>query len=142
MSSGGTYTVLKAQGPHPHILMLGGKTFLSQKLWPWDIVWRFFWLWKKTGICWVLYFLSAQINRNMITLHCLCGITRYFWFFLYNFVFEQSQNFNFPVNNYICQCKNMIFLSMLKIVGIFFVIQRPCINLDIFSWFWVYSEII
>ena len=41
---------------------------------------NFFWIAKKTqGFFWLLYFSSAQINNNISTIYCLCGITGYFW---------------------------------------------------------------
>ena len=75
-----------SQGPHSHILVMGGpKDFFGV----WNFGQRgffgvyergqdFFGLPENTVIFWILYFSSAQINNNIISVvYCLCGIFVY-----------------------------------------------------------------
>ena len=67
--------------PNSYILLMGGpRDFWGLKFWSKGIFLsmidaEFFGVAKKTqGFFWVLYFSSAQINNNINTIYCWCGI--------------------------------------------------------------------
>ena len=68
---GGGVHPKQSQGPHSHILLMGGREgkrfFWGLKFWPKGIfasmMLGFFGLQKKQGVFWVLYFSSAEINN-------------------------------------------------------------------------------